>query len=140
MHASTSQMLFARRIPLLGLDIRSSQLSSQMIYICDMQSKCMYIITGYSENINRSLYFHSFYTGFPIKYAQFLKYLKFIFSIILPSLSSLGRLEIFFNFEKRTTFLGNPVVFRTDNPYAYKMLCVCTLAYRLRRLLINQWT
>ena len=48
-------------------------------------------------------------TGFPIKYARLLKYLKSIFHIILPSLSSLNGSGIFLIFKKRTSFLGNPV-------------------------------
>ena len=49
------------------------------------------------------------YTGFPIKDARLLKYEKLIFSIILPSFSSLSRSEIYFSYEKRASFLGDPV-------------------------------
>ena len=48
--------------------------------------------------------------GFSIKDAGLLKYLKStLFSIIPLSLSSLTRLEIFLKFEKRASFLVNPV-------------------------------
>ena len=46
-------------------------------------------------------------TGFPIKDAR----LKSIYFIILPSFSSLTRSGIFFSFDKRASFLGNPVVY-----------------------------
>ena len=42
--------------------------------------------------------------GFPMKDAKMLKYLKSIFPIISSSQSSLARLGIFFNFEKRASF------------------------------------
>ena len=48
-------------------------------------------------------------TEFPIRDARLLKYSESSFHIILPSLSSLSRSEIFLNFEKRASFLGNPV-------------------------------
>ena len=48
-------------------------------------------------------------TGFPIIDARLLKYSKSIFHIILPFLSSLSRSGIFLIFEKRASFLGNPV-------------------------------
>ena len=37
------------------------------------------------------------------------EYRKSIFSLISPSLSSHSRSEIFFSFEKRASFMGNPV-------------------------------
>ena len=48
-------------------------------------------------------------TGFPKKDARLLQYFKSIFSMILHSLSSLSGSGIFYNFKKRTVFLGNPV-------------------------------
>ena len=48
-------------------------------------------------------------TRFPIKDARLLKYEKSIYSIILPSFSSLSRSGIFFSFEKRASFLENHV-------------------------------
>ena len=48
-------------------------------------------------------------TGFPKKDARLLKCLKSLFHIILPSLSSLTRSGTFLIFEKRASFLGNPV-------------------------------
>ena len=44
------------------------------------------------------------------------KYVKSIFSIILPSFSSLSRSGLFFSFEKRASILGNPVC----------NICMCT--------------
>ena len=52
---------------------------------------------------------HFNYRVSPIKDARLLKYYKSIFHIILPSLSSLSRPGIFLIFEKRASFLGNPV-------------------------------
>ena len=50
------------------------------------------------------------YTGFSIKYNRLIKYeIKSIFSIIFPSFLSMSRSGIFFGFEKRASFLGNPV-------------------------------
>ena len=50
-------------------------------------------------------------TGFPKKDARLLQYFKSIFSMILHSLSSLSGSGIFFNFKKRASFLGNPVLY-----------------------------
>ena len=47
--------------------------------------------------------------GFPKKDARLLKYFKFIFSLKLPSLSSLGSSELYFNYERRASFTGNPL-------------------------------
>ena len=48
-------------------------------------------------------------TGFPIKDARLQNMKSRYFPFFLPSFSSLSRSGIFFSFEKRAPFLGNPV-------------------------------
>ena len=64
------------------------------------------------DQINHLLLIHmSIYLseGFPIKDARLLKYLKSIFHIILPSLTSLSRSKLIINFEKRASFFMETV-------------------------------
>ena len=58
---------------------------------------------------------HFVSTGFPIKNARSLKYFYLIFSIILPFLSSVKRVDKnLLNFEKWASLMGNPVC-QADN-------------------------
>ena len=72
-------------------------------------------------------------TGFPKKDARLLKYFKSIFSMILHSLSLSGS-GIFYNFKKRTSFLGNPV----SLPLSLSLyLSGVTVGWSIRRSVID---
>ena len=90
----------------LQSDVCSLVLQSLQTFGCNLENE--------SHISNTSFHFHSS-TGFPIKDARLLNYQKSIFHIILPFQSSLNRSGIFFNFERRASFLGNPV----DNRFLF---------------------
>ena len=84
------------------------------------------------------------YTSFPIKDDRLLQYLKSVFSITVPFLSSISRSGIFLNFEKRTFYLepryvrcvfickyqgrrrgGGDIKWRLPNPlFLYGFICI----------------
>ena len=49
------------------------------------------------------------YTGFPIRDARLLTFNKVFFLFTLPSLSLMSRSGEILNFEKRKSFMGDPV-------------------------------